>query len=102
MTNDEAWQLMVDLLGTTRSGTRYPAHVEISNPEQAGELARAILQVERKGEQLTFEKWWNESDDIANDGPWEPDTMIQFAWAGWQARGRGEQLELGFDRVGEE
>jgi|GEM_PF-2516905 len=32
-----------------------------------------------------FEKWWDAGDDIPNDGPYTPDTPIQFAWAGWQA-----------------
>jgi hypothetical protein len=32
-----------------------------------------------------FEKWWDAEDDIPNDGPYTPDTPIQFAWAGWQA-----------------
>lgn len=32
-----------------------------------------------------FEKWWDAKDDIPNDGPYTPDTPIQFAWAGWQA-----------------
>lgn len=32
-----------------------------------------------------FTQWWDESDDISNDGPWEPDSMIQFAWAGYNA-----------------
>ena len=32
-----------------------------------------------------FEKWWDAEDDIPNDGPYTPDTPIQFAWAGWHA-----------------
>ena len=32
-----------------------------------------------------FEQWWDAEDDIPNDGPYTPDTPIQFAWAGWQA-----------------
>ena len=32
-----------------------------------------------------FEQWWDAGDDIPNDGPYTPDTPIQFAWAGWQA-----------------
>ena len=32
-----------------------------------------------------FEKWWDAEDDIPNNGPYTPDTPIQFAWAGWQA-----------------
>jgi hypothetical protein len=32
-----------------------------------------------------FEQWWDADDDIPNDGPYTPDTPIQFAWAGWQA-----------------
>jgi hypothetical protein len=32
-----------------------------------------------------FEQWWDAADDIPNDGPYTPDTPIQFAWAGWQA-----------------
>jgi len=32
-----------------------------------------------------FEKWWDAGDDIPNNGPYTPDTPIQFAWAGWQA-----------------
>jgi hypothetical protein len=36
-------------------------------------------------EQKRFEQWWDAGDDIPNDGPYTPDTPIQFAWAGWQA-----------------
>lgn len=32
-----------------------------------------------------FEQWWDEADDIPNDGPWAHDTPIQFSWAAWQA-----------------
>ena len=32
-----------------------------------------------------FEQWWDAEDDIPNNGPYTPDTPIQFAWAGWQA-----------------
>lgn len=32
-----------------------------------------------------FNKWWNEDDDIPNDAPWQQDSMIQFAWAGYNA-----------------
>lgn len=32
-----------------------------------------------------FEQWWDAGDDIPNDGPYTPDTPIQFASAGWQA-----------------
>ena len=39
-----------------------------------------------KRELEEFEAWWNEDDDIPNDGPWNNDTPIQFAWAAWQAR----------------
>ena len=45
---------------------------------------------EQEGTSMTkelkrFEKWWDAEDDIPNDGPYTPDTPIQFAWAGWQA-----------------
>jgi hypothetical protein len=36
-------------------------------------------------ERRRFEEWWDAEDDIPNDGPYTPDTPIQFAWAGWQA-----------------
>ena len=36
-------------------------------------------------ERKRFEQWWDAEDDIPNDGPYTPDTPIQFAWAGWQA-----------------
>ena len=36
-------------------------------------------------ERKQFEQWWDAEDDIPNDGPYTPDTPIQFAWAGWQA-----------------
>jgi hypothetical protein len=36
-------------------------------------------------ERRRFEQWWDAEDDIPNDGPYTPDTPIQFAWAGWQA-----------------
>lgn len=32
-----------------------------------------------------FEKWWNESDDMASACLWKHDTPIQFAWEAWQA-----------------
>ena len=32
-----------------------------------------------------FEQWWDAEDDIPNNGPYTPDTPIQFAWAAWQA-----------------
>lgn len=41
-----------------------------------------------------FEKWGDESDDIPNDGPWEKDSMIQFAWAGYQACASELRAEL--------
>lgn len=39
-----------------------------------------------KQEREAFEAWWDEDDDIPNDGPWNPDAPIQFAWSAWQAR----------------
>ena len=48
-----------------------------------------------------FEKWWDAEDDIPNDGPYTPDTPIQFAWAGWQAAlAQPERLaELGWQEI---
>ena len=47
-----------------------------------------------------FNQWWDESDDIANDGPWEKDTMIQFAFAGYTAAIASYKAEL-LKEVGE-
>ena len=41
-----------------------------------------------------FNQWWDEGDDIANDGPWEKDTMIQFAFAGYTAAIASYKAEL--------
>ena len=48
-----------------------------------------------------FEQWWDAEDDIPNDGPYTPDTPIQFAWAGWQAAlAQPERLaELGWQEI---
>jgi hypothetical protein len=42
---------------------------------------RQVMDMARK----RFEQWWDADDDIPNDGPYTPDTPIQFAWAAWQA-----------------
>ena len=47
-----------------------------------------------------FNQWWDEGDDIANDGPWEKDTMIQFAFAGYTAAIESYKAEL-LKEVGE-
>lgn len=36
-------------------------------------------------EKEAFEAWWDERGDLKNNGPWEKDTPIQFAWEAWQA-----------------
>ena len=41
-----------------------------------------------------FEQWWDAEDDIPNNGPYTPDTPIQFAWAGWQAALAQPEQEL--------
>ena len=73
LTDDQAWQLIVDLFGTTLRDTRYPAHVEIESAAEAGELVRAIAAHLRAagqggdGELMRFAKW------IVKRGPDLPD-----------------------------